>query len=79
MVRRLAHDLRAGLSLRIEEAQGLGDVVFLVAGHHGRGRTSGVDVHSRSGYVYTLRDGKIVRVEPFADPAAALEAAGLDE
>ena len=33
----------------------------------------------RFGYVYTLRDGKIVRVQDFPDPAEALEAAGLPE
>jgi ketosteroid isomerase-like protein len=33
----------------------------------------------RFGYVYTLRDGKIVRIQDFPDPAEALEAAGLRE
>ena len=39
----------------------LGDVVFLAASHRGRGRTSGAEVHGCTGYLYTLRDGKIVR------------------
>ena len=33
----------------------------------------------RFGYVCTLRDGKIVRIQDFPDPADALEAAGLKE
>ena len=33
----------------------------------------------RFGYVCTLRDGKIVRIQDFPDPAEALEAAGLSE
>jgi ketosteroid isomerase-like protein len=58
----------------VEEARDLGDVVFLDASHRGRGRTSGVEVHGRTGYLYTVRDGKIVRAELFATPAAALAA-----
>jgi ketosteroid isomerase-like protein len=68
-----------GYQFEIEEARDLGDVVFLVARHHGRGRTSGAEVHGRSGYRYTVRDGKVARVELYADPAAAREAAGLSE
>ena len=33
----------------------------------------------RFGYVCTLRDGKIVRVQDFPDPDEALQAAGLSE
>ncbi len=33
----------------------------------------------RFGYVFTLRDGKIARVQDFPDPAEALEAAGFKE
>ena len=56
------------------EARDLGDVVFLDAIHRGRGRSSGVEVHGRTGYLYTVRDGKIVRAELFSSPAAALAA-----
>jgi ketosteroid isomerase-like protein len=66
-----------GYQFDIEETRDLGDVVFLVASHHGRGRTSGVEVHGRSGYLYTVREGKVARVELYGDPAGALEAAGL--
>jgi ketosteroid isomerase-like protein len=58
----------------IKEARDLGEVVFLDASHGGRGRTSGVEVHGRTGYLYTVREGKIVRAELYATPAAALAA-----
>jgi ketosteroid isomerase-like protein len=63
----------------IEEARDLGDVVFLSATHRGRGRTSGAEVQGQTGYLYTVRDGKIVRAELYRSPAAALEAAGLGD
>ena len=63
----------------IEEARDLGDVVFLDASHRGRGRNSGVEVHGRTGYLYTFRDGKIARAELFGTPAEALKAAEVDE
>jgi ketosteroid isomerase-like protein len=42
-----------------------------------RGRASGVEVASEWGYVMTIRDGKLARVEAYRNPAAALEAVGL--
>jgi ketosteroid isomerase-like protein len=68
-----------GYHFDLEEMRDLGDVVFLDASHHGRGRTSGVEVHGQTGYLYTVRDGKIVRAELYPSPADALEAAGLGE
>jgi ketosteroid isomerase-like protein len=47
----------------IEESRGVGDRVFVVASHHGRGRGSGVPVEERWAYVYTVRNGKVTRVE----------------
>jgi ketosteroid isomerase-like protein len=68
-----------GYHFDIEEARDLGDSVFLIAAHHGRGRTSGVEVHGQTGYLYRLRGGKIVRVELYSSRAETLEAAGLRE
>lgn len=61
----------------INEVRDGGDLVYLNAAHHGRGRISGVEVHRETGYLYTVRGGKIVRVELFTTPAAALDASGL--
>lgn len=63
----------------IEETRDWGDRVFLVATHHSRGRASGVPVTQRAAWIYTLRDGKIVRCDAYADREGALEAAGLTE
>ena len=66
-----------GYRFEIEECREVKPgVVLLVASHRGRGRASGAEVHGRTGYVYTLRDGKIIRAELHTDRAAALEAAG---
>jgi ketosteroid isomerase-like protein len=61
----------------IEAARDLGDRVFLDATHRGRGRASGAQVHGRNGYLYTVSDGKITRVELYATPAEALAAGGV--
>jgi ketosteroid isomerase-like protein len=66
-----------GYRFDIEEARDLGDGVLLVASHHGRGRASGVEVHGQTGYLYRLRDGKIVRGELYLSRADALEAARM--
>jgi ketosteroid isomerase-like protein len=68
-----------GYRFDIEEARDLGDIVLLTASHHGRGRTSGAEVHGQNGYVYGLRDGKIVRVELYRGMAEALKAAGAPD
>lgn len=68
-----------GYRFEIEEARDLGDRVLLVASHSGRGRSSGAEVRGLTGYLYGLRDGRITRVELFADRAGALEAAGVRE
>jgi ketosteroid isomerase-like protein len=71
--RQFAPDYR----FEIEETRGSGDRVFVLAAHHGRG--SGAPVTQRTAYVYTLREGKVRRVEVWADRETALEAAGLGE
>jgi ketosteroid isomerase-like protein len=68
-----------GYHFEIEEARDLGEVVFLNASHRGHGRTSGAEVHGQTGYLYTVRDGKIARVEIYPNPAAALQATGLSD
>jgi ketosteroid isomerase-like protein len=64
-----------GYSFDIEEALDLDDLVLLVASHRGRGRTSGAEVRGRTGYLYRVRDGKIVCVELYSSRAEALAAA----
>jgi ketosteroid isomerase-like protein len=64
-----------GYHFEIQEVRVVGDVVFLDATHRGRGRTSGVEVRGRTGYLYTVSGGKIVRLELYRTPQEALEAA----
>ena len=68
-----------GYRFDIDEARPFGEVVFLKARHHGRGRTSGLEVHGQTGYLYTVRDGKIVRVELYRSPDDALRALEQEE
>jgi ketosteroid isomerase-like protein len=42
-----------------------------------RGKESGARVEARPGWIYTIRDGKGVRIEAYLDRAEALAAAGL--
>jgi ketosteroid isomerase-like protein len=51
----------------------LGDHVVVLATYHGRGKGSGVEVHQLGAHVFELRDGKVVRLEIFADREKAIE------
>ena len=68
-----------GTETTIEEVIGHGDRVFLAARFHARGRASGVEVGTRLYEVFTLRDGKVLRIDEYEHRADALEAAGLSE
>jgi ketosteroid isomerase-like protein len=70
-----ASDWRA----EVEESRDLGDRVLIVATHHARGRTSGLPYTAQNTYLYTLRGGKISRMEIWDDREEALKAAGLSE
>jgi ketosteroid isomerase-like protein len=52
--------------------------VLLLSRDHFRGR-DGIEVDQTSGTIFTLRSGKIVRMQAFWDRANALEAAGQSE
>ena len=62
------------------EVQGLVDAddkVVLLYRQVGKAKESGVEVEERAAWVYTLREGKITRVEMFQDRETALRAAGV--
>jgi ketosteroid isomerase-like protein len=54
----------------------IGDRVVAAVRLRGRGRGSGVEVDARFYDVFTLREGKIVRMDQFTQRSEALEAAG---
>lgn len=63
----------------VEEIRDLGgDEVLALTLEHLRGR-DGVAFSQPSGSIFTLADGKIIRLRPFWDPAEAFKAAGLRE
>jgi ketosteroid isomerase-like protein len=68
-----------GAETTLEEVIGHGDMVFVAARFHGRGRASGVEVETRLYEVYTVRDGKVLRIDEYATRDEAFEAAGLRE
>jgi ketosteroid isomerase-like protein len=53
-----------------------GDQIVSVVTRHGRGRTSGAEVEIHVALLWTINDGKVVRVVWFPTREAALEAAG---
>jgi ketosteroid isomerase-like protein len=61
--------------LTAEEFVDMSDRVLVTVRLGGRGRGSGVEIDARFYDVYTLRDGKIVRMDQFTERSEALEAA----
>jgi ketosteroid isomerase-like protein len=53
------------------------DQVVAIGALRARGRASGAEVEQANGTVWTVRQGKVARIQAFLDPEEALEAAGL--
>ena len=62
-----------------EEIVDAGDRVVVMVRHSGRGRTSGVEVDQRYAMVWTVRDGRAMRMDLYPTRAEALKAVGLKE
>jgi ketosteroid isomerase-like protein len=62
-----------------EEYIDAGDRVVVVAHLWARGKGSGTPVQQRHAIVFTVREGKAVRLDYFGSKAEALEAVGLPE
>ena len=62
-----------------EEFVDAGDRVVVATLLRARGRGSGIKVEARFYDVYTVLDGKIVRMDEFTSRAEAFEAVGLSE
>jgi ketosteroid isomerase-like protein len=62
-----------------EDFTDIGDRVVVTVRFRGRGRGSGIQVDDRLYDVFTLRHGKIVRMDQFAEKSEALAAARLSE
>jgi ketosteroid isomerase-like protein len=59
---------------RIEEA---GDRIVAIVREVGKGRASGVEVDGRWGYLITVKNSEMVRIEAYRDAGQALRVAGL--
>ncbi len=66
-------------TIKLEELHEAGDKVVAIAYQRGRSKTTGLPVEMHFAQLWTLRDGKQVRMNMYADPEEALAAAGLAE
>ena len=74
--------IQAFSDLRIEAERIIdlgGDRVLVLSRQTARGKQSGVPIEHETGDLFTLRNGKIVRLYSYWDRADALKAAGLSE
>ena len=55
-----------------EEFIEIGDYVVVLAKYQGRGKGSGVEIDQEGAHVFKLRDGKVVRLEIFANRERAI-------
>jgi hypothetical protein len=63
----------------VDDALGVGDVALLVGRIHYRGKGSGVESESPTGWMLKFRNGKVLCFRAFREPEQALEAVGLSE
>ena len=68
-----------GATASAERIVAAGEQVVVLSCWRGRGKASGIEVATRLGSVWTMRDGKVVQMENYADPGKALAAVGLSE
>jgi ketosteroid isomerase-like protein len=67
-------------SLEVEELIDAGDeYVIGVLHQRGTAKTTGLEVDMRFAQLWTIRDGKYIRMRLYADPDEARRAAGLQE
>jgi ketosteroid isomerase-like protein len=70
----------ASYRMELKEVIEAGDSVVAIHQPRARGRSSGAEVRSRSvPVIFTMRGGKVIRIDHPASRQAALEAVGLSE
>ena len=65
--------------LEVEALHDAGDKVVAIMRQRGRSKATGLPVDMAFAQVWTIRDGKLARMEMYADPVEALKAVGLSE
>jgi ketosteroid isomerase-like protein len=76
----MAEDLEAWEERRLDPQRFLHrtDLVVVLMHEYRRGK-GGVEVEADTAVVFTVRQGRVIRVQGYLDQATALEAAGLEE
>jgi ketosteroid isomerase-like protein len=67
------------LDTQLTEFRAVDDRVIAFGRIYARGRESGLELDSETGWVFTVPGGKLVKAEGFLSRSEALEAAGLRE
>jgi ketosteroid isomerase-like protein len=67
------------VNTELTEYRDMGERVLAFGRIRARGRESGLQLDSETGWIFTVRAGRLVRAEGFLSRAQALEAAGLSE
>ena len=70
-------DAFADLRFEIEDGRDAGDGVLVVIRMHGHGTGSSVPLDERVNFLFTLRDGRLTKVEEYFDRDEAVSAAAL--
>jgi ketosteroid isomerase-like protein len=65
--------------LDVEALHDAGDKVVAIMRQRGRSKASGLPVDMSFAQVWTIRDGKLARMEMYADPGSGLKAVGMSE
>jgi ketosteroid isomerase-like protein len=65
--------------LEVEDVRDAGDRVVMIMNQRGRSKATSFPAEMRFAQVYTVRDGKQIRMQMYASPAEALQAVGLLE
>ena len=65
--------------LDIEEVFDAGEELVVFLRLSGQGRESGAEVDARMAHMWTIREGRAIRLRQYLDRAEALEAVGLSE
>jgi ketosteroid isomerase-like protein len=68
-----------GLQFKVEEVFDAGERVAVILSQQALGAESGAPTTLRPGYLWTFRDGKVIRVDAYYRASDALQAAGLQE
>jgi ketosteroid isomerase-like protein len=66
------------VQVEIDDLRDAGDTIVAVGQLRSRGRASRVDLDVAIGFLWRLRNGKVVYARVFSEPSDALREAGLD-